>query len=651
MNINQRLSFLFSGLLGLLLVSCSAPDATNIRTHRLFTDHAVLQRGTALPVWGTADPGGTLKVSLADQSQTVEVNAEGMWKAEFPAMEAGGPYELRIDGSDSSIVLQDILIGDVWLASGQSNMEWPLRAQVDNFEQEIAEANYPEIRLFTVDHNTSYEPIEDLEEGNWLVTAPETIGDFSAVAYFFGREIHQEMDVPIGLINSTWGGTTAEAWTSEASLTNMQAFAEELQQIEKQLETDPSQTDVFARKTRDSLIQAQRKQMDTISLPADLNTDNWAVMELPNNWEAAGLPGYDGIVWFQKQINIPEENATQPLTLHLGGIDESDVSWFNGEKIGQTNGYNTDREYNIPASAIRAGENTLTIRVQDIRGMGGLRGPSDQMYLEQEGQRLNIDLSGNWKYEATQQLPQVDIFPEEPAILYNAMINPLLPYKIRGVIWYQGESNASRAEEYRQLFPLLIEDWRDQWNEGDFPFLFVQLANFITGPPGNTNWAELREAQTMALDLNNTGMAVTIDIGDSLDIHPRNKQDVGKRLALAALNIAYGRENAWSGPLYESMRVQGDSAIISFKEVAEGLLVVPGEKVTGFTVAGEDQQFYPAEANIISKNEVSVKAPEVQNPVAVRYGWANNPKTNLYNEAFLPASPFRTDEWTSVEDI
>jgi sialate O-acetylesterase len=651
MTINQRLSFLLSGLLGLLLVSCSAPDATNIRTHRLFTEHAVLQRGTALPVWGTADPGGTLKINLAGQSQTVEVNAEGAWKAEFPAMEAGGPYELRIDGGDSSIVLQDILIGDVWLASGQSNMEWPLRAQVDNFEQEIAEANYSEIRLFTVERNTSYEPIEDLEEGNWLVTAPETIGDFSAVAYFFGREIHQEMDVPIGLINATWGGTTAEAWTSEASLTEMQAFAEELQQIEKQLKTAPSQTDVFLRKTRDSLIQAQRKQMDTTTLPAELNTDNWAVMELPNNWEAAGLPGYDGIVWFQKQINIPEENTTQPLTLHLGRIDESDLSWFNGEKIGQTNGYSIQREYEIPASAIRTGKNTLTVCVQDTRSMGGLQGPDDEMYLEQEGQRLNVDLSGNWKYEATQQLPQVDVFPEEPAILYNAMINPLLPYKIRGVIWYQGESNASRAEEYRKLFPLLIEDWRDQWNEGDFPFLFVQLANFITGPPGNTNWAELREAQTMALDLENTGMAVTIDIGDSLDIHPRNKQDVGKRLALAAFNIAYGRENAWSGPLYESMRVQGDSAIISFKEVAGGLLVVPGEKVTGFAIAGEDQQFYPAKARIISKNEVSVKAPEVQNPVAVRYGWANNPKTNLYNEAFLPASPFRTDEWTGVEDI
>ena len=651
MNTIKKYSALFFALSGLFfMASCDSPDATNIQPHQLFSDHAVLQRGISLPVWGTADPGGTLQVSLAGNSQRVEVNEDGDWKVEFPEMEAGGPHELRIEGGDTSIVLQDILIGDVWLASGQSNMEWPLSAQVDNFEQEIAEANHPKIRLFTVERNTSYEPLEDFEKGNWQVTTPETIGNFSAVAYFFGREIHQEIGVPIGLINSTWGGTPAEAWTSEASLTQMQAFAEELQRIEQQLQTDPSQTDVELRKVRDSILTAAQEQLESRDI-ANLNTQEWPEMELPNNWESAGLPDYDGIVWFQRQVNIPKSNAGQELTLHLGQIDDADITWFNGEKIGQTNTYSNYRVYEIPASAVQAGENTITVRIQDSGGDGGMRGPAEEMYLAQDGNRLDVEITGTWMYEAMQALPEVDRFPSEPAILYNAMINPLVPYKIRGVIWYQGESNASRADQYQRLFPLLIEDWRDQWNEGAFPFLYVQLANFITGPPGNTNWAELREAQTMALDLDNTGMAVTIDIGDSLDIHPRNKQDVGHRLALAALNIAYGQDNAWSGPLYESMRVQADSAIVSFKEVDEGLMVVANDDLTGFTIAGEDQQFYPATARIISENEVSVWSPQVDKPVAVRYGWSNNPRTNLYNEAFLPASPFRTDEWTGVEDV
>jgi sialate O-acetylesterase len=643
-------AFLLSLLIPLLLASCAGPDATNIATHQLFTDHAVLQRGISLPVWGTASPGGTLEVTLSGNTQATEADSAGNWKVEFPEMEAGGPYELRIEGGDTSIVLQDILIGDVWLASGQSNMEWPLSAQVDNFEQEIAEADYPEIRLFSVKRNTSYEPLQDLEEGSWQPTTPETIGSFSAVAYFFGREIQQEIGVPIGLIKSAWGGTPAEAWTSEAALMEMQEFEEELQQIEQQLQVDPSQTDVALRKVRDSLLMETAKQLENDAMP-ERNTASWSDMEIPTNWESAGLTGFDGIVWFQKQVEIPEASAGKGLTLHLGQIDDADITWFNGQKIGQTNTSSNYRTYEVPAAAVQAGTNTITIRVQDNGGDGGLRGPAEEMYLEQQGEKIDIDLTGNWQYEASERLPEVDRFPVEPAILYNAMINPLIPYKIRGVIWYQGESNASRAEQYRTLFPLMIEDWRDQWGEGAFPFLFVQLANFITGPPGNAYWAELREAQTMALDLDNTGMAVTIDIGDSLDIHPRNKQDVGKRLALAALKVAYGQDNAWSGPLYESMRIQGDSAIITFEEVDEGLMVVGNDKLTGFTIAGEDQQFYPATARIISENEVSVKSRQVESPVAVRYGWTNNPKTNLYNEAFLPASPFRTDEWTGVEDI
>jgi len=626
-------------LMVLLLAACAGPDATNIQPHQLFTDRAVLQRDTEIPVWGKADPGGTLEISLAGNTQQIKVNEEGYWQAEFPAMEAGGPYVMEITGGDASIVLEDILIGDVWLASGQSNMEWPLQAQVDNYEEEIAQADYPEIRLFSVERNTSYEPLQDLDTGQWQITSPETIGDFSAVAYFFGREVQQEIGVPIGLIKSAWGGTPAEAWTSEEALMDMQEFEEELQSME-----EAPQSMEMLRKERDSILAANALE-DSYS--PDFNTDDWDEMELPTAWESVSqeLSSFNGFVWFQKEISLPASVADEGLALHLGSIDDADITWFNGEKIGETRGYNTPRAYQVPASAVQAGTNTITVRVQDNGGNRGFTGSADEMYLEQNGERLEVSLTGNWHYEAGNALPEVSNQPRQPAVLYNAMINPLVPYKIRGVIWYQGESNAGRPEQYQTLFPLMIEDWRTQWDMGDFPFLFVQLANFITGPPGNNDWAYLREAQAMALDLDNTGMAVTIDIGDSLDIHPRNKQDVGRRLALTAFKVAYGMDNAYSGPLYESMRVEGDSAVVTFKEVAEGLMVVPGEKLQGFTIAGEDRQFYQATARIISENEVSVQSPQVNNPVAVRYGWANNPKTNLYNEAFLPASPFRTDDW------
>jgi sialate O-acetylesterase len=373
---------------------------------------------------------------------------------------------------------------------------------------------------------------------------------------------------------------------------------------------------------------------------------------LPSAWEEADtvLSGFDGFVWFQKQVDIPDRYAGQALTLNLGGIDDADITWFNAERVGQTNGYSNYRTYEIPASAVQAGPNTITVRVQDNGGNGGFMGPEEEMYLAQSGEKLDVSLAGTWKYDASDPLPEVDMFPSEPAILYNAMIHPLTPFSIKGVIWYQGESNASRARQYQTLFPLMIEDWRAQWGEEKFPFLFVQLANYIVGGPGDESWAELREAQTMALDLDNTGMAVTIDIGDSTDIHPRNKQDVGRRLALAALKVAYGQDNAWTSPMYKSMRVEGDSVILTFDEVAEGLMVVPGEKVRGFTIAGTDQQFYPATAKIISENEVSVKSPQVPEPKAVRYGWANNPTANLYNEAFLPVSPFRTDDWEKISN-
>lgn len=636
-------------LLLMLFVQCQGPSATNVQPAQLFTDNAVLQRGKEIVVWGTADPGGTVGIELAENETQAEVDAQGKWQATLPAMEAGGPYELEIEGSE----LKNIMIGDVWLASGQSNMEWALQAEVDNFEEEIANADYPNIRLFTVEHATSYTPLDSMTvtKGGWVPCSPETVPEFSAVAYFFGRQIHQEEGVTIGLISSNWGGTPAEAWTSEEMLMTMPDFADE---IKRRQQNSKMVSPAAAEQQRSAIVQTANQKISAPNYQPELDLSNAKTMALPALWEAADttLQNFDGFVWFQKTIDLPSRYAGKALTLHLGAIDDDDITWLNGQRVGETQGYNKNRKYELPAEAVKAGENTLTIRVQDNSGGGGFTGPAEEMYLAQNDSKLSVDLTGPWQYDASQEPP----FPasarlqDQPATLYNGMIAPLLPYPIKGVIWYQGESNASRAQQYATLFPNMIKDWRQQWGSDNFPFLFVQLANFMPGGSSGDQWAYLREAQTKALELENTGMAVTIDIGDSADIHPRNKQDVGDRLAQAAQAVAYGEESVFTGPMYESMRVSGDSVIITFKGAGEGLMKLPDEEVTGFAIAAENEPFVKASATIIGPNEVSVRAQSVNRPVAVRYGWADNPAVNLYSEAGLPVSPFRTDNRTPGQD-
>ena len=628
-----------------LLIRCQGPSATNVQPHELFTDNAVLQRGKDIVVWGTADPGGTVEVELGEAEATAEVDEQGRWRATLPSLEAGGPYELEIEGAEE-ISLKNIMIGDVWVASGQSNMEWALKSEVDNFEEEIANATFPDIRLFTVEHNTSYTPLDSVivVGDGWLPTSPETIPDFSAVAYFFGRQIHQDEGVPIGLISTNWGGTPAEAWTSESALMTMPDFKTAL---EKQKSSD--MTPAKAAQRRQEIMEAADQKINDPAYRPQFDVSDWPTMTLPTLWEQAdtSLQNFDGLVWFQKTIDLPAQYAGQPLTLHLGSIDDNDVTWFNGQRIGETQGYSELRVYDVPGEAVQAGSNTITVRVQDDAGGGGLYGPASEMYVAQDGNKLSVDLTDAWQYDAAQEppFPEMGKLHHQPAVLYNAMIAPLLPYPIKGVIWYQGESNAGRPEQYATLFPTMIDDWRTQWGGEAFPFLFVQLANFKPDGAPSDQWAYLREAQNAALQLDNTGVAVTIDIGDSTDIHPRNKLDVGDRLATAARAIAYGDASVFTGPAYESMRVSGDSVIVTFQGVGEGLMKLPDEEVTGFTVAGEDRQFKEAVVHIVSPNEVSVWAPDLDQPVAVRYGWDNNPAVNLYNEAGLPVSPFRTDDW------
>jgi sialate O-acetylesterase len=502
------------------LFFAAAAAVAEVRLPALFSDNMVLQREAKVPIWGTAEPGETVTVTLGDQRVTGSADSQGRWKVELSPLATGGPFEMTISGKNK-LTLHNVVVGEVWICSGQSNMEMAVASTaralggVRNADQEIAAANFPMIRQFAVKRAVAGQPQDDMQ-GQWVAASPQTAGEFTATGFFFARELHKTLGVPIGLINSSWGGTPAEAWTRAAALAAEPALASIGKDWEQKLADYPK------------LLEKFRQELDE---------------------------------WHQASLKADAEGKPAP-----------------------------------PAPQF----------------------PADPR-------------SNPWR----------------PAGLFNGMIEPLIPYGIRGVIWYQGESNAGRAYQYRKLFPVMIQDWRRVWGQGDFPFLFVQLAGFMQNSAPNTAWAELREAQLMTLSLPKTGMAVAADIGEPYDIHPRNKQEVGRRLALAAQAIAYGKNVTYSGPIYESKSLQGNKIRLRFKHASGGLVAKGGERLRGFEIAGEDRKFVSAEARI-EGDTVVVHSDKVPHPVAVRYAWADYPECSLYNRADLPASPFRTDDWPGV---
>ena len=643
----------------LTALSCSliSPDpATNIQLPAMFTDNMVLQHEIRVPVWGTADPGGKIIVEFGNHKKKAIVSKEGQWRVNFSPLYAGGPYELTIKGKEF-INYKNVMVGEVWICSGQSNMQWPV-SSAQNAEQEIAEADYPNIRLFSVHRTMSVIPKSHLDCDSWQVCSPATMPNFSAVGYFFGRHLHKKLNIPIGLIHTSWGGTVAEAWTSGTSLKEIPAFAEIVQEMEteakdeEQLLKDYEQKMEEWRTTFDQKVKSLQKGK-TWEDP-NLDMTHWKRIKLPTLWEKAGLENFDGAVWFRKEVKIPKSWEGQELTLQLGPINDIDITYFNGTRIGSEEKHDKPRIYKIPGNLIKPGRNVIAVEVIDIGNNGGIWGVPEQLKLVSNSDN-SIPLAVNWHYQVGPELkdipprPQSPDNPNRPTVLYNAMISPLIPFAIRGAIWYQGESNAGRAYQYRTLFPTLINDWRAHWGQGDLPFLFVQLANFraVNPEPVDDAWAELREAQLMALSLPNTGMAVTIDIGEADDIHPRNKQDVGKRLALNALHLVYGKDVDHSGPIYKSMAIEGGKIRLTFDHVGDGLIAKDGEKLTGFAIAGVDKKFYWADA-IIDGETLVASSSNVPEPVAVRYAWSTNPVCNFYNKAGLPASPFRTDSWPGI---
>jgi len=633
-------------LAGSLLALIAAPLALNAKPvpHPLFSDHAVLQQGIPLTVWGTADEGEQVSVEIAGVKGTV-VTQQGQWKMVIAPVPAGGPYTMHIRGKEE-VVVQDILVGEVWLCSGQSNMERQLgpregQKPLVGWEQAVKEADYPQLRHFGVPQKRAFSAQTQVG-GKWVVCSPSTAADFTAVGFYFGRALQQARKVPVGLIHSSWGGTPAESWVSQESLLKRPNYVESVKLMQS-IDKDPAGAGERYERALAEWFTVHDTGTRT-EKPWSLETlpsEGWVSSPVPGLWESKDLPTFDGIIWYRKEVELSPESVGA-AELSLGPIDDSDTTWVNGVKVGSTDGFNVPRQYRVPAGLLHAGRNVIAVRVLDTGGGGGLWGePTELRLVPATG--AAIPLAGDWQRRiscSTDQAgyPPVDLrqSPAAPSCLYNGMIAPLQPYGMKGTIWYQGESNDGRAKEYQTLFPALIADWREKWKLGEFPFLFVQIAPFKGMSP------EIREAQLLALkSTRNTAMAVTIDCGDAEDIHPANKQPVGERLALAARALAYGEKIEYSGPLYSGFKLAGAAFRIQFTHVAAGLVAKDGP-LTGFEVAGADKVFHPATA-VIRDGEIELSSPEVPAPVSARYAWAKIASGNLFNSAGLPASPFRTN--------
>lgn len=645
----------------LLLLCLSYGAYAKITLPAYFTDNMVLQQQSRVVFSGQSSrPGGMieLRAGWSKRSYKAEISPSGAWSIEVETTGAGGPYDIVLSDGEECF-LHNVLVGEVWFCSGQSNMEMPVAGwgKVMNYEEEIKKADFPSIRLFQVKKETSLLPKDNLTStmGEWKVCSPATIPDFSSVGYFFARNLWNELKVPVGVIDCTWGGTPIEGWASYDAMKEALGYAGEVENAQK-LRFDAN----LLREKYDKDRQKWQKELNDGDqgmmagkngwAAAGYADDAWQVMSLPGHWENKGMNHFDGIVWFRKVIDIPEEWEGKPLTLRLGMIDDEDITYFNGVEIARGYGYNSQRRYAVPADLVKPGKAVITVRVSDFGGEGGIAGAPDDLWIAGDGTN-KISLADAWKYKtgiSLKDIPHAPLSPVDnasyPAAIYNAMVHPLVRFPVKGVIWYQGEANVGRAAEYADLFKALILDWRDKWKNHEMPFYFVQLASYLEHKEvqPDSEWAALREAQNKALHLDNTGMAVTIDIGDANDIHPKNKQEVGRRLSLLALQKTYGRKKSADVMSYKDYIIENNKIRLIFDGGNKGFQ--PADLLTGFTVAGINHVFYPAKAKIRG-DEIIVWSSEVKQPVAVRYGWADNPHCNLYDGTGLPVAPFRTDSW------
>jgi sialate O-acetylesterase len=627
----------------------SAVSTATITLPVIFQDNMVLQRDKVLTIWGFGDAGEKLTLKLKGTAYKTVTNPAGNWLLTLPPQLAGGPHIISIQGSMNKVELNNVLFGDVWICGGQSNMQFSL-SQIGHKFPAHAATSEQNLRIFTASIDMDYVPKKDLAGGTWLEANPQTLSGFSATAYFFGRSLADSLNIPIGLISDNLGATSVESWMSAKALSPFPQFAPFCNKYLQPAKSFKEVTAAFE-KIKPGWEATHYLGGEGLRnkwyLPTT-DVTNWKAMEIPAWWEDKGLADFDGAVWFRKTFDLPPNFKGTVFPLHLNQIDDYDIVWVNGTKIGEGFGNINWRNYNIPAGILKPVGNTIVVRIFDAGGKGGMY--SSAIWG-------NPILLGKWLYKPDVKIDAtkfpkphvVNVSPfSTPAILYNGNIAPITPLAIKGFTWYQGENNTSRAHEYRQLFPAFIQDWRNQFKQGNLPFLFVQLANYMeeATTPRESEWAELRDAQAAALALPNTGMAVAIEIGEAGDIHPKNKSAVGKRLSLEALRVAYGKEIISAGPTYDSMSVHNDSVVIFYKKNTNQLVTKNKYGyVSGFALAGSDRKFYWATATI-RNNTVVVWSKNVKNPVAVRYAWSDNPgPLDLYNEGGLPAAPFRTDNF------
>ncbi|KOS05875.1 9-O-acetylesterase [Flavobacterium akiainvivens] len=639
-------------------VLATATAQAKVELPTFFTSNMVLQQKAGVPLWGHSNASQvTVTTSWDNKTQTVKTNG-GDFKVTVKTPSYGGPYTITFNDGDT-VVLSNILIGEVWLCSGQSNMEMPLEGwgKVLNYQEEIKNANYPQIRLLQAEHIDKPLPVDNLvvQAGGWQVCSPATIPLFSSTAYFFACKIYKEKNIPIGLVHSSWGGTVVEAWTSAEALRTIHDFDSVLDGMQNE-QARAAQEQKYAddlKAWNSKVLAADKGYQNGKAVYADLAFDdsNWADIKVPSFFENQGFPDFDGVMWYRKSFELEAVNGNGHFEYYA---DDNDRLFVNGVEIGHTDGYSVLRIYTIPANVLKKGKNVIAIRVVDTGSGGGLYGPENLHITIGRESRVR-ELAGNWKiapgvsFADVEPAPYMPAGQNRPSALYNAMIHPLIGFKFAGAIWYQGESNADRAQQYQTLFPLMIKDWREKLGDSKLPFIFVQLASYkqAKAEPEASAWAELREAQAMTLKLPNTGMIVATDIGDAEDIHPKNKQEVGERLARVALAKVYGTKIDYSGPVYKSFAKKGNTITVEF-DFKDGLKA-NGGTLKGFAVAGNDQVFYWADAKI-EGGKVVVSSAKVANPVAVRYNWADNPDGNLVNASGLPAAPFRTDKWSGVTE-
>lgn len=692
----------------LLLGAAAMAARADVKLPEWMSSHMVLQQQTTVRLSATAKKGATVKITTSWDKQTVKVQADkqtGTFDFELRVPRAGGPFTLTFDDGKKT-VLDDVMAGEVWFCSGQSNMEMPVNGwgKVNNYEQEVANANHPLVRLFQVQKVVATTPQTTVPLGHtngWAVCSPEMVAEFSAAAYFFAREVSQKLGIAVGVVNSSWGGTPAESWASYEALAGVTGFESHIARV-CATGFDKDKLNALYQEERAEWMKdifgndkgLQDGNIDKAPWAAtDFDDSRWQKMTQPAHWSGTNeLKDFDGIVWMRRTVDIPAAWAGKDVTLELGNIDDEDVTYWNGQRVGMTSSWSRNRNYTVKGNLVKAGRNVITVRIYDTSGDGGFGGEADKLCVK-AGEKT-ISLAGPWSWQKSMDAASVKaltgngkVEPKAPnnswypAGLFNAMVSPFLTMPIRGFLWYQGCSNVGRAVQYESLFQAMILDWQARFNKNSevaaypkpapqqegrrrgffglqdskaLPFYFVQIANYLQRKDlqPQSEWAAIREAQRKAEQLDGVGMMVNIDIGMANDIHPKNKQEVGRRLALLALNRTYGREEACAAPEYYQMRVQDGKAILSFRPVWDSDALAVNADIKGFSVAGPDHQWHVAKARTEGERfmqRVVVECPKVKHPVAVRYAWADNPECNLITASGLPVGPFRTDDWADFK--